>query len=139
MGLGLRFDVVDVKLNERGMYSVLNSERGPVARHIRALGLQTVVVAKSLAGVKTGRLKRSIKMTRDRKVPGQYAVLVGSDLRHALVHHQGASPHVITPKRPGGTLVFRGKRGMVFTTRVNHPGHKGNAYLTNALRTVVRR
>ena len=135
----LDFDLVNVKINERGMYSVLESQRGPVARHIRVLGLKTAVVAKSLAGVRTGRLKRSIKMTRDRGVPGRYSVLVGSDVRHALVHHTGARPHIITPSRPGGTLAFRGKKGMVFASRVNHPGHDPNRYLVNALRVVVRR
>ena len=133
------FDVVDVRLNERGLYSVLQSERGPVARHIKFLGKQVEIIAKGLAGVRTGRLKRSIKMTRDRRVLGQYAVLVGSDVRHALVHHQGARPHIITPKQPGGVLVFRGKRGTVFARRVNHPGHGANQYLVNALRTVVGR
>lgn len=139
MGLRFDLDVVDTKLDERGIYSVLHSQRGPVARHIRLLGAQVTIIAKSLAGVRTGRLKRSIKMTRDRRIPGQYAVLVGSDVRHALVHHQGAHAHVITPRQPGGVLVFRGKRGMVFATSVNHPGHRANPYLVIALKRVIHR
>ena len=136
--IGFRFDVVDVRLNEKGLYSVLQSERGPVARHIRVLGKQVEILAKSLAGVRTGRLKRSIKMSRDRTVTGKYAVLIGSDVRHALVHHQGARPHIIKAKS-GGTLVFRGRSGTVFTKSVNHPGSDANRYLVNALRTVVGR
>lgn len=129
----------EVKLNQRGLNSVLRSERGPVARHIRAVGARTVIKAKMLAGVRTGQLKRSIKMTRDRTITAEYAVLVGSDVRHALVHHQGARPHRIVPRTPGGVLVFNGKRGRVVTKRVNHPGHKANKYLVDALRMSVRR
>ena len=133
------FDLVNVRIDDRGVYSVFESQRGPVARHIRVLGKQVEILAKSLAGVRTGRLKRSIKMSRDRTTtPGRYAVLVGSDVRHALVHHQGARPHIIKAKR-GGTLVFRGSSGMVYTKSVNHPGSDANRYLVNALRAVVRR
>ena len=129
----------NTKLDERGLYSTLTSQRGPVAKHVRNVGLRVVVKAKLLAGVKTGRLKRSIKMTRDRTATGKYAVLVGSDLNYALVHHEGARAHGISPRKPGGVLVFTGKRGRVVTTHVNHPGHKGNPYLMNALRRSIRR
>lgn len=137
--IGLKFDLVDVKIDRRGLYSTLQSQRSPVADHIRAIGRTTVVLSKGFAGVKTGRLKRSIKMERDRTITNEYAVLVGSDVRHALVHHQGAKRHVITPRSPGGYLVFRGRSGgAVFTKRVNHPGHRRNEYLVRALRMAVR-
>jgi hypothetical protein len=129
----------DIKLDERGLYATLKSQRSPVADHIRSIGRQTVIEAKMLAGVKTGRLKRSIKMERDRTVTGEYAVLVGSDVRHALVHHQGARPHEITPQSAGGRLVFMGKYGRVVTTHVDHKGHSANKYLVNALRMVIER
>lgn len=135
----LTYKLDDIKLNERGLYSVLKSQRGPVAAHVRSLGRKTTIKAKMLAGVKTGQLKRSIKMERDRTVTGEYAVLVGSDVRHALVHHQGARPHRILPKSSGGVLVFRGRSGMVVTTSVKHRGHKANKYLVDALRTVIAR
>lgn len=135
----LTYEMGPIKLNERGLYTTLHSQRGPVAAHIRDLGRKTTITAKLLAGVRTGQLKRSIKMTRDRSIPLEYAVLVGSDVRHALVHHQGARPHIITPRNPTGVLVFRGKRGMVYTSRVNHPGHGANKYLTRALQIAVRR
>jgi len=135
----LTYEMGPVRLNERGLYTVLKSQRGPVAAHIREIGRQTTVTAKLLAGMRTGRLKRSIKMTRDRTMTGEYAVLVGADVRHALVHHQGARPHVITPRSPSGMLVFRGRRGTVITSRVNHPGHRANNYLTRALEMAVRR
>jgi hypothetical protein len=137
--IGFSADLDRVRINERGMYAVLTSQRGPVARHIRAVGRRTVIKAKALAGVKTGALKRSIKMRRDRTYRGEYAVLVGSDVSHALVHHEGARPHIITPQQPGGVLVFRGKRGKVVTKMVRHPGHRPNPYLTLALRRSISR
>jgi hypothetical protein len=136
---GFRMTLGKVKIDDRGMYSVLQSQKGPVAREIRRVGLETVVIAKSLAGVRTGRLKKSIKMRRDRTVTGKYAVVVGSDVRYALVHHQGAKRHGISPKNPGGVLVFRGRRGKVVTRHVDHPGHKPNPYLVLALQKAVRR
>lgn len=135
---GLKFELTDIKIDQASLFSLLQSQRGPVAAHIREVGRKTVVGAKALSGVKTGRLKRSIKMTRDRSTPGEYAVLVGSDVRHALVHHQGARPHTITPKRPGGYLRFRRGTQIVYTRSVRHPGHSANKYLTNALRAAVK-
>lgn len=133
------YELTDIRLNEKGLYATLRSQRSPVARYIRLLGEETVVVAKGLAGVKTGRLKRSIKMTRDRNLGVEYSVLVGSDVRHALVHHMGARPHVIRPQNPSGYLKFRSGSGVVYAKSVKHPGHGPNRYLTEALRAVVKR
>lgn len=128
----------DQRLDDRGIYHVLRSERGPTAAYIRKLGKEVTVIAKLLAGVKTGRLKKSIKMSRDRSYTGGYGVIVGADVRHALVHHQGARPHIIKPKSPRGVLVFQGRAGIVRTTLVRHPGHKANPYLVAALKRVIR-
>lgn len=137
--IGFKAELVDIKLNHRGLHKTLHSRNGPVARYIRAVGEQTVVLSKLFAGVKTAKLKRSIKMTRDRSTLNEYGVLVGSDVRHALVHHEGARRHVITPRTPGGVLTFRSKHGArVVTRRVNHPGHKANPYLVKALRAALR-
>lgn len=134
----IKMSLTDVKISEKGLYSVLHSQRGPVARYLRHLGVQTVLISKTLAGVRTGRLKRSIAMKTERNRLG-YAVVVGSDVRHALTHHEGSRAHGIAPRQPGGVLVFRGRRGTVFTTHVNHPGTQGNPYLTAALAAAIRR
>lgn len=57
---------------------------------------------------------------------------VGSELRHALVAHVGARPHMIFPRNPGGRLVFYWARVGKFVSlpSVSHPGHGGVAYLT---------
>ena len=98
--VGLRYELTDIKIDQRGLYSLLHSQRGPVAEQVREVGRRTVVAAKSLSGVRTGRLKRSIKMERDRSNPREYAVLVGfrcqaragaSSGRPATCHHGQAS------------------------------------------------
>ena len=50
--VGLRYELTDIKLDQRGLYSLLHSQRGPVAEHIRSVGRQTVIQAKLLAGVR---------------------------------------------------------------------------------------
>jgi hypothetical protein len=124
--------------DEDGLYAVLQSPRGPVARYLRFVGEQTTVISKTLAGVRTGRLKRSISMSTTRTL-GKYTVVVGSDVRHALVHHQGAAPHVIRARRPGGLLVFRGRTGLVRTPSVDHPGHAANPYLVKAVTAALKK
>lgn len=134
----LSLEVRRVRKNQAGLYSTLRAEQSPVARHMRMLGREVRMLSKLLAGVQTGQLKRSIKMTTSRQTRrGDYTVIVGSDVRHALVHHQGARPHVIRAS-PGKMMQFQGKRGRVVTSIVRHPGHDANRYLLNALRVVIR-
>jgi hypothetical protein len=131
------FGMHDLSMDERRIDALLSSESGPVAKHVKGLGRQVSIIAKSLAGVRTGRLKKSISVSRDRSYGPGYAVLVGSDVRHALVHHMGARRHMILPRRPGGVLRFRRGSTVVYTRSVRHPGHAPNPYLTTALRRVV--
>lgn len=128
----------NIKIDQRGVHQTVHGQNGEVSAYIRMLGEKVTIQAKLLAGVRTGRLKKSIKMTRDRTVPGEFAVLVGSNVKYALVHHTGAKPHTITAKGQGGLLRFRGRNGMVYVHQVNHPGHRSNEYLTRALRRVIR-
>jgi hypothetical protein len=130
------YTLSNARIHPAGVHSVLYSQRGDVAKHIRKLGQAVVVFAKSKAGVRTGNLKRSITMKVDRNALTGYGVLVGSSVRHALVHHQGAKPHEIRASGRG-FLRFRGSNGVVHTRSVHHPGHRGNAYLTDALKAVV--
>jgi hypothetical protein len=130
------FTLGETKVDPVGIHSVMFSQRSGVARYIRRLGDGVVLFAKAKAGVRTGNLKRSIGMKVDRGSLKGYGVLVGSDVRHALVHHQGARPHIIRA-RPGGYLKFRGNNGTVFTRAVRHPGSRANHYLAEALAAVV--
>jgi hypothetical protein len=62
-------------------------------------------------------------------VGGMYAT-VGTDLSYARYVHDGTAPHVITA-RNAKALYWTGAKHPVQS--VNHPGYKGNPFLTSAL------
>lgn len=67
---------------------------------------------------------------------------VGSNLKTAMVVHQGAKPHIIRPgrTRPGMKFYWKEKgRFVCIKTPVNHPGMLGKFYLTDPLKTQGRR
>jgi len=48
--------------------------------------------------------------------------------------HDGTPPHPIYPRRRGGVLRFEVGGRVVFARMVNHPGYRGDPFLTKALR-----
>ena len=130
--------MTEVHIDQAGMQLVLRGEQGPVAAHVRQVGRRTVRYARTLAGNRTGRLRQSISMERDRSISGEYGVTVGSNVSYALVHHEGARPHVILARRQGRVLRFRPRGGgIVYAKRVKHPGHRGTHYLSRALKMAM--
>jgi hypothetical protein len=116
----------------------LNVPSGMVGRHMLKIGTQIKVAAQRQVGVKSGRLRASIKVEQKTTGTRQH-VKVGSSLHYALMHHEGTRPHMITPNPPKTHLRFTNKRGgMVYTTSVMHPGTKPNRYLSSQLRKFVR-
>lgn len=65
------------------------------------------------------------------------AVEDGSNLL-ALVEH-GTEPHPISPKQPGGVLVFQSRKwGLVITPNtVHHPGTKANPFVERAMQQII--
>ena len=92
--------------------------------------------ARGSAGKDTGELTRRMEIQR-RVIRQGLEGRVGSPVRYAAAHHQGARPHVILPKK-GKYLRFAVGGTIVFATRVNHPGNRPNPYLTRWLREAVR-
>jgi len=116
---------------------LLNNPAGTVGRFMARVGRQIVLGAKIQVGVKTGALRRSIRMSHSRFAYGQ-RIEVGSQLRHAYVHHEGAIAHIIVPRK-AKMLRFTSKGQMIFAHRVVHPGNKANKYLSDPMEAVVRR
>lgn len=110
---------------------LLNNPAGPVGRSLARRGVKVLAAARVQVGVDTGNLKKSLRMTHERSARGQF-VRVGSKLNHALVHHQGSRPHIITPKR-SQVMVFSKGTQIIYATSVRHPGTKPNRYLTDNL------
>lgn len=120
-----------VTLNQSALDNLLKSPTGPVGRHLHKKGSLVLAAAKRQVGVKTGRLKASLRMEHGRSFKGQY-VEVGSKLNHALPHHEGTRPHVITPNRKE-YLRFSARGRVVYSRAIMHPGTKPNKYLTDNL------
>jgi hypothetical protein len=110
---------------------LLNNPAGPVGRSLARRGVKVLAAAKGQVGVDTEKLKNSLKMTHERGVRGQF-VLVGSELKYALAHHQGSRPHIIKPNR-AQVMVFSKGSQVIYATSVRHPGTRANRYLTDNL------
>lgn len=93
--------------------------------------------ARSTAGFRTGHLRASIEIERS-VIRNGLQGRVGSPVRYAAAHHEGARPHAITPRKKGGKLRFVIGGRVVFASRVNHPGNRPNPYLARWLREAVR-
>lgn len=80
---------------------------------------------------KTGALIRSLGHGPKRIFGGWE---IGHDLqaaKHAIFVHWGSRPHVIRPKNKKA-LRWASGNGFAFAKFVNHPGYRGDPYLTNA-------
>lgn len=53
---------------------------------------------------------------------------------HSVLVHNGSRRHFIRPRREGGWLRFEVGGRVVFARQVDHPGYRGDPFLTTALR-----
>jgi|SRR5688572_5152513 len=88
----------------------------------------------------TGRTARSISSriyVDGRQVKGE----VSAGTWYSHIAHDGAKPHIIRPRNPGGKLRFYWRKvGAVVTfDYVNHPGMRGKKFLSGPMERVGRR
>lgn len=102
------------------------------ARLVTRTTLATARLADRTVPVRTGTL-RSAQRHRVRQVGLTTRGRIWYDTKYAASVHEGAKPHVIRPRRPGGKLVFMYKGRLVVTDRVNHPGNRPDPWLYAAL------
>lgn len=62
------------------------------------------------------------------------SVKVISTNPHTVLVHNGSRRHPIRPRRTGGWLRFEVGGRVVYARQVNHPGYRGDPFLTRALR-----
>lgn len=115
----------------------MNVPSGMVGRHMHKIGVKIVAGARRQVGVKTGALRGSIYMHHRGSANGQ-TLKIGSGLNYAYLHHQGTRPHIITPNKPGGNLIFSKGSRIIKTKIVQHPGTKPNRYLSSQLIRHIR-
>ena len=132
--------VTEIEWNESNYEYVFNSWDGPVGRHIRSRSERLAELARSTAGIRTGRLKAAIGTDYSGELTAKIGVnphLPDSD-RHgyAYYHHEGTLPHLISARR-AKALRFLAAGMPIFRYSVHHPGTKPNPYLTMYLREAV--
>jgi hypothetical protein len=62
------------------------------------------------------------------------SVKVISTNEHTVLVHNGSRRHPIRPRRTGGWLRFTVNGRVVYARQVNHPGYRGDPFMTRALR-----
>ena len=125
-----------VRFNEVALDRLLNSPTGDVGSHMKKIGLRILVGANSMAGQRTGALRKSLYMVHRRAGKYQY-VEVGAKVRHAYFHHEGTKPHLILPDN-GRILRFNVSGRVVYAKKVAHPGTRPNRFLTTPMRRALR-
>lgn len=123
---------IKITLDHGKIDELLNSPRGDVGRHLSRQAKKVQVAAKRQVGVRTGRLRNSIRVYGHGRTSNGQHMYIGSSVPYALMHHEGTKKHVIEPKRKS-YLKFRQGAVFVYRKRVNHPGTKPNRYLTDNL------
>lgn len=126
-----------IYVNASMLHKELDTSAGELWKWLHKRGEKAVLGAKRSVGVQTGALKRSIHMKHLGNATGQY-LWIGSQRSHALVHHEGSKPHLITPNPPNQVLKFNRGSRVVFARQVMHPGTKPNRYLSSQLRHFIK-
>jgi hypothetical protein len=130
-----RFDLDEVGLEE---------QVSPILRRShRSFTRRIATQARVDVPVRTGKLGRSIRED-DQIMAGPFVVTGGvsagggaEGVDYALYVHEGTRPHMIFPRRPGGTLAFEMDGRTVFAKSVHHPGTKARPFLRNAATRVA--
>lgn len=126
-----------IYVDATALHKELDTSAGELWKWLHKRGLKAVNGAKRSVGVQTGALKRSIHMKHLGNATGQY-LWIGSQRSHALVHHEGSKPHLITPNPPNQVLKFNRGSRVIFARQVMHPGTRPNRYLSSQLRHFIK-
>lgn len=131
------FSGPNIDFDDAALAHLLDDPKGSVGKHMRRIGVEILMGARAMVGVRTGQLRKSLKMRQGVRGRFQY-VTVGADVKHAQVHHDGAKAHVIRAHQ-GRIMRFNVGGKVVYARKVNHPGSKPRKYLTVPMRRAVRR
>jgi len=142
VGLNLFPGGVSLKFSKLVIYKPilnfeLNHSHGTVGRHLHRTANRITQLAKLQVGKKTGKLRASIRFQHITRSSLGPRVKVGGYTRYALMHHEGTRPHIITPNKPGGNLIFMKGSRVIVSKVVRHPGTRPNRYLTIPMKRVV--
>jgi HK97 gp10 family phage protein len=125
---------VIITINEAGVRQLLEGPSGSVQAKLRDVATDVAAACRREAPVVTGKLRDSI-VVRPGATTSRVGWSVVADTDYSLAVEKGTQPHVIVPRR-ASVLRFPTKTGVVYTTKVNHPGTKANPFMEKALRSV---
>ncbi len=120
---------VSVTVNRSAFQRLLSAVGGPGERLLRRKAERVADLARTYAAPH-GSIPQGIRI-------GPYvdgSINVVSTHPATLFVHDGTRPHPIYPRRRGGLLRFQVGGRIVYARMVNHPGYRGDPFLTDALR-----
>lgn len=112
----------------------INTEPG-IIRDLMQRADRAANYQRANVGRKTGLLAGTIRtqLTTAKGGPAAQAIAGRQGVTPYLGYHVfGTGPHVITPSR-AKALRFASGSGIVFATRVNHPGNRANRFIQESL------
>ena len=118
-----------VTLNRTGFQRLLSAVGGPGERLLTRKAERVATLAQTYSAG-NGSIPEGI-------IVGPYhdgKIDVISTNEHTILVHNGSRRHFIRPRRADGYLRFRVGGQVVFAKLVDHPGYRGNPFLTDALR-----
>lgn len=120
----------------REIRRLLRSEIGPVGQDLDDMTRRVERRARLLVGVRSGRLRDTIRREPMRQGPrGPYQDVTAGRVgltAYLGYHHDGTEPHLIRPRRRRALRFVSGGR-VVYARVVRHPGTTGTRFLTRAL------
>lgn len=125
--------VIRVDINQ-GALDQFRGWTGPLGRSFERLAKETVYRQKNTANRRSGAMIAGMHYQKKRYTTG-IGFLAGSSAPYTLYVDQGARPHPILPKKPGGRLVFFWPKvgHVVFLRSVKHPGNRAYQFLQAGL------
>lgn len=124
-----------VRINAAGLAPLVRGVGGAGQRFLERKAARVAVLARANS-VSNGSISQGIVVG---PVEGNKIKVISTNI-HTLLVHNGSRPHPIFPRRSrgrrGGTpyLRFVVDGRVVYARKVNHPGYKGNPFLTDALK-----
>jgi hypothetical protein len=120
--------------NSKKIEAFLFNPTNVVGRELKKRANLVRDAAKRQVPVKTGRLRRSIRVYNHNRYGQGQTLRIGTSVSYAKYVHNGTKPHMIYPRRKqvlkfrtGGIIGTSG--GEVFTRQVHNRGTKPNRFL----------
>lgn len=120
---------VTVRLDASRLQRLLTAAGGPGERLLTRKAERVAALARSYSAGH-GSIPEGIEVG---PVVDKSVKVISTNV-HSLLVHNGSRPHRIQARRTGGYLRFNVGGRVVFARVVNHPGYRGDPYLTRALR-----